>query len=83
MASAPQHPLPSEFTTDPRVFVDQQSGKHHYEDDNGQEWEWAGQVWIPLVRIRHTRVSSILSRCIAPANVKEENKEDLTCIAGR
>ncbi|KAI9636655.1 uncharacterized protein MKK02DRAFT_26112 [Dioszegia hungarica] len=49
MASAPQHPLPSEFTTDPRVFVDQQSGKHHYEDDNGQEWEWAGQVWIPLV----------------------------------
>jgi HIV Tat-specific factor 1 len=54
MATAPQHPLVSEFASDPRIFVDQQSGKHHYEDDNGQEWEWAGQAWIPLVRIQRS-----------------------------
>lgn len=51
MVSAPNHPLATEFNSDPRVFVDQQSGKHHYEDDDGQEWEWEGQAWIPLVSI--------------------------------
>ncbi|GHJ84273.1 hypothetical protein NliqN6_0675 [Naganishia liquefaciens] len=46
------HPLPHEFSTDPRVHFDRAVGKWQYEDEtNGQEFEWneLGQTWIPVI----------------------------------
>lgn len=47
------HPLPTEFSTDPRVHFDKAVGKWQYEDDvTHQEFEWnePGQTWVPVVR---------------------------------
>lgn len=60
--AAPNHPVPIDgrFDTDDRVSFDKTAGKYQYEDDNGQEWEWVQNVWIPIVRIR-IRISSMRS----------------------
>ena len=36
------HPAPPgpEGSSDPRVYLDRQSGRWRYEDDDGDEWEW-------------------------------------------
>lgn len=40
-----------DFTADPRVHFNQQSGKWAFEDDDGTEMEWEEQrgVWVPVV----------------------------------
>ncbi|KAJ9108136.1 hypothetical protein QFC19_002603 [Naganishia cerealis] len=46
------HPLPAEFSTDPRVHFDQTAGKWQYEDEvTGQDFEWnePGQTWVPVI----------------------------------
>ncbi|WVW79218.1 hypothetical protein I302_101184 [Kwoniella bestiolae CBS 10118] len=42
-------PIPGKFEEDPRVHFDKTAGKWQYEDDDGTEYEWAGQAWIPLI----------------------------------
>lgn len=46
---APNHPIAGKFDDDPRVSFDKTAGKYQYEDDAGQEWEWAEHAWIPIV----------------------------------
>ncbi len=44
-------PLPSAFSTDPRVHFDTTTQKYGYEDlQTGEEFEWneAGKVWLPV-----------------------------------
>ncbi|KAJ9116667.1 hypothetical protein QFC20_000601 [Naganishia adeliensis] len=46
------HPLPQEFSTDPRVHFDKAVGKWQYEDEaTNQEFEWnePGQTWVPVI----------------------------------
>lgn len=44
-------PIPGKFEQDPRAHVDKTTGKWQYEDEeDGQEYEWTGKAWIPLVR---------------------------------
>lgn len=48
------HPLPQEFSTDPRVHFDKAVGKWQYEDEaTHQEFEWnePGQTWVPVVSV--------------------------------
>nr|XP_019009720.1 HIV Tat-specific factor 1 [Kwoniella pini CBS 10737]OCF48501.1 HIV Tat-specific factor 1 [Kwoniella pini CBS 10737] len=42
-------PIPGRFEEDPRVHFDKTAGKWQYEDDDGTEYEWTGQAWIPLI----------------------------------
>ena len=43
-------PIFGKFEEDERVHFDKTAGKWQYEDDEtGQEYEWTGQAWIPLV----------------------------------
>ena len=43
-------PVFGKFDEDPRVHFDKTAGKWQYEDEEtGQEYEWTGQIWIPLV----------------------------------
>ncbi|WVF65672.1 hypothetical protein IAT40_000403 [Kwoniella sp. CBS 6097] len=42
-------PIPGKFEEDPRVHFDKTAGKWQYEDDDGTEYEWSGQAWIPLI----------------------------------
>ncbi|WWC64146.1 uncharacterized protein I303_106754 [Kwoniella dejecticola CBS 10117] len=42
-------PIPGKFEEDPRVHFDKTAGKWQYEDDDGTEYEWTGQAWIPLI----------------------------------
>jgi len=43
-------PVFGKFDQDPRVHFDKIAGKWQYEDeDTEQEYEWTGQIWIPLV----------------------------------
>ncbi|KAK4684470.1 HIV Tat-specific factor 1, partial [Tremellales sp. Uapishka_1] len=43
-------PTPDQFNTDHRVHYDKTAGKFQYEDvETGQEFEWTGKVWVPLV----------------------------------
>ncbi|WVQ81459.1 hypothetical protein IAT38_003583 [Cryptococcus sp. DSM 104549] len=42
-------PIPGKFEEDPRVHFDKTAGKWQYEDDEGTEYEWTGQLWIPLI----------------------------------
>ncbi|OCF44882.1 HIV Tat-specific factor 1 [Kwoniella heveanensis CBS 569] len=42
-------PIPGKFEEDPRVHFDKTVGKWQYEDDDGSEYEWNGQAWIPLI----------------------------------
>ncbi|KAK6904420.1 hypothetical protein I203_105233 [Kwoniella mangroviensis CBS 8507] len=42
-------PIPGKFEEDPRVHFDKTAGKWQYEDEDGTEYEWTGQAWIPLI----------------------------------
>ncbi|WVQ93319.1 hypothetical protein IAU59_000387 [Kwoniella sp. CBS 9459] len=42
-------PIPGKFEDDPRVHFDKTAGKWQYEDDDGSEYEWTGQAWVPLI----------------------------------
>ena len=53
--AVPNHPLAGKFDDDPRVSFDKTAGKYQYEDDHGQEWEWAEHAWIPIVRFHVER----------------------------
>ncbi|WVR09154.1 hypothetical protein IAU60_006216 [Kwoniella sp. DSM 27419] len=42
-------PIPGQFDQDPRVHFDKTASKWQYEDEDGTEFEWTGQAWIPLI----------------------------------